>query len=59
MEYIIIDDHSGDEAVNHDGTPVTLNGVEVTIEDCWGEGCTTTTEVLGRDRFYLEPVTQK
>lgn len=54
--YIIVDDQSGEEAINHDGTPAKFNGENVILEDCWGEGCTTAVEKLGEDRFYLEEV---
>ena len=54
--YIIVDSHSGEEAINHDGTPVVIYGSTVTIDDCWGEDCTTTSEDLGEGRFYLEEV---
>lgn len=60
-KYIIIDNDSGEEAVNHDGSPVDIYGSTVTIEDyhLGGDEYETNTEDLGEGRFYLEKVDEK
>ncbi len=59
QKYIIVDNHSGEEAVNHDGTPVKLVGNTVTMIAYWPseeDNYTTVVQDLGEDRFYLEAV---
>lgn len=60
MEYLVIDDESGEDAVNWDGTPVIVNGSEVIIRDLInGVDEITRIETLGEGRFYLQQVEYK